>query len=283
METASYTGTKAITKFEFKSAIGAAIDITTITDLEGNPWFVAKEICDVLGYANSRQTISDHCKHSIKDGVSKRDAIGREQKYAIIPESDLYRLIMRSQLPAAEAFQDWVTDEVLPSIRKTGAYVHDDISLEQIKQLHAALGKSIETIEVKAKALAAAEAKLIEQAPKVTGYDNLIDRGACCSMSEGFKLADIPSPNKALSWMRIHGWLTGSPENLPTAKMLKQWGKVLVDTKMVEKNGGVFIQTVMTPSGIEYYRHLYSTGDMDIEAAWNKELKLKGRQIKKAA
>ncbi|MFK5923245.1 MAG: BRO family protein [Verrucomicrobiota bacterium] len=89
-----------------------------IVDQEGQPWFVAKDISDALGYENSRDAIIRYCK-----GVEKLDTLKKGgHAQSIIPESDLFRLIMRSKLPAAEQFQDWVVEEILPSIRKTGSY-----------------------------------------------------------------------------------------------------------------------------------------------------------------
>ena len=93
--------------------------------------FVAKDVAEILGYGNTRQAILDHCKHA----KSSRDLWeGRETRrilavvpslhpqLKVIPEFDVYRLIMRSELDAAERFQDWVTEDVLPTIRKTGRY-----------------------------------------------------------------------------------------------------------------------------------------------------------------
>jgi prophage antirepressor-like protein len=92
-----------------------------VVEHAGDWWFVAKDVCKVLGYTNSRDAIAKHCK--AVDDVAIRDAIGREQKTTIIPERDLYRLIMRSKLPAAEKFENWVVSEVLPSVRKHGVYM----------------------------------------------------------------------------------------------------------------------------------------------------------------
>lgn len=93
-------------------------DIRVTIDEYGEPWFVGKDICDALGYANSRLTIS---RHLDGDDVSKRyvtDKVGRDQETLLINESGLYSLIMSSKLPKAKAFKRWVTHEVLPSIRK---------------------------------------------------------------------------------------------------------------------------------------------------------------------
>ena len=89
---------------------------------DGEPIFLAKDVTDILGYANGRKACAGHCKAAIPDGVTFRDAIGREQKGTGIPERDVYRLVMRSHLPAAEGFEEWVVGTVLPSIRKNRGY-----------------------------------------------------------------------------------------------------------------------------------------------------------------
>lgn len=81
--------------------------------------FCGADIAKALGYSNPRKALTDHCK-----GVTKRNTPtpGGEQEMSFIPESDLYRLIFGSKLPNAEKFTDWVTEVVLPTIRKTGSY-----------------------------------------------------------------------------------------------------------------------------------------------------------------
>lgn len=83
-------------------------------------WFVANDVAKTLGYANPSDATNTHCKKSMKTWGS--DSLGRPQEFKLIPESDVYRLVFRSKLPEAEKFEDWVTEEVLPSIRKTGNY-----------------------------------------------------------------------------------------------------------------------------------------------------------------
>ena len=92
-------------------------------DEHGNPWFCAKDVCVILGYANDSDTIKKHCR---ADGVSNRypivDALGRTQNPNFISEGNLYRLIIKSNKPEAEPFESWVCDEVLPALRETGSY-----------------------------------------------------------------------------------------------------------------------------------------------------------------
>ena len=87
------------------------------------PWFVANDVASALGYAVPKKAVIDHCKYAeIFKGTDSVPLTDSPRGISIIPESDVYRLIMRSNLPNAERFQDWVVEEVLPSIRKTGNY-----------------------------------------------------------------------------------------------------------------------------------------------------------------
>ena len=89
---------------------------------DGQIWFVGKDVATALGYSNSRKALADHVKDNHKNTVTIRDGIGNPNK-TIIDEAGVYSLVMRSKLPQAEAFQEWVVGEVLPAIRQTGAYM----------------------------------------------------------------------------------------------------------------------------------------------------------------
>jgi anti-repressor protein len=97
-------------------------EVRTVNE-NGKVMFCGKDVAVALGYSNTNKALNDHCK---KDGVTNRyltDNLGREQQAKFITESNLYRLIAHSKLPAAEKFEHWVFDEVLPSIRRHGAYM----------------------------------------------------------------------------------------------------------------------------------------------------------------
>lgn len=98
-----------------------AQDVRIVLDERGEPLFVGKDVCEVLGYANPNDALNDHCR-----GVAKRypivDSLNRIQEVRVLSEGDVMRLIVRSNLPAAVEFERLVFDEVLPSIRKTGKY-----------------------------------------------------------------------------------------------------------------------------------------------------------------
>jgi len=93
---------------------GAAVRV--ITDNLGEPWFVARDVADALGYSKPENAVARHCKAAT---TTPKQGGGF---MTVIPERDLYRLVMKSKLPAAERFEKWVVGQVLPSIRKTGTY-----------------------------------------------------------------------------------------------------------------------------------------------------------------
>lgn len=106
----------SITPFKFQDSV----EVRTVTDDGGEVLFVGKDVCDALGYTNASKAIGDHCK-----GVTIRyplQTAGGVQEARVLTEADVLRLIVNSKLPAAEAFERWVFEEVLPSIRKTGSY-----------------------------------------------------------------------------------------------------------------------------------------------------------------
>lgn len=102
--------------FEFEE-----LPVRVINDDAGEKWFCAKDICAALGYANTSQTITDHCREK---GISKRYTLTEmgKQELQFIDEGNLYRLIIKSRKEQAKRFEAWVCDEVLPSLRKTGGY-----------------------------------------------------------------------------------------------------------------------------------------------------------------
>lgn len=96
--------------------------------IDGEVWFVGKDVAEILGYSNTRKALADHVDEEDKmDGVTIRDSIGREQKPVCINESGLYSLILSSKMPNVKKFKHWVTSKVLPSIRKHGIYATDKV------------------------------------------------------------------------------------------------------------------------------------------------------------
>lgn len=99
--------------------------IRTVT-IDGEPRFVASDVAKALGYTNPSKAVSDHCRYVTKRYIPHPQSKDKTLEVSVIPESDLYRLIAKSQLPEAEKFESWIFDEVLPTIRKTGGYVNNE-------------------------------------------------------------------------------------------------------------------------------------------------------------
>lgn len=99
--------------------------VRTVT-INDEPWFVGKDVAEILGYSNARKTLADHVDEEDK-GVTKCDTLGGMQDLTVINESGLYSLILSSKMPKAKQFKHWVTSEVLPAIRKHGMYAVDDL------------------------------------------------------------------------------------------------------------------------------------------------------------
>jgi len=96
-------------------------------EINGQPWFIGKDVASILGYERATKAIQDRVDIEDKDVVPIQDSIGRKQNTPIINESGMYSLILSSKLPKAKAFKRWVTSEVLPTIRKHGGYIADDL------------------------------------------------------------------------------------------------------------------------------------------------------------
>lgn len=144
-------------------------DLTTFTnpefgqvrtvEIDGTPWLVGKDVAVALGYSNPRKAIADHVDAEDQrksDGVTIRDSIGRDQNPTLINESGLYSLILSSKMPKAKAFKRWVTSEVLPAIRKTGAYESFQAQqhIEQLEATNTRLNAAIQAVSEAKAALA---------------------------------------------------------------------------------------------------------------------------------
>ena len=137
--------------------------IRTITG-GGQTLFCGKDVAVALGYSNTKDALTRHCK-----GVGKHyplETAGGIQQVRFITEGDLYRLIISSKLPAAQKFEAWVFDEVLPTIRRHGMYAYDELLADDEFLEHA-----IATLRAERAKRLAAEQALLEAAPKVSYYD----------------------------------------------------------------------------------------------------------------
>lgn len=151
-------------------------DIRTI-NVNGEPWFVGKDVAAILGYERTTKAVADHIDAEDIDEVPIQDSIGRMQKTPIINESGLYSLILSSKLPEAKAFKRWITHEVIPSIRRNGAYMTPDtiekvlLDPDTIIGLATRLKEEQERTRLLSEQNAVQKQQIAELQPKASYYD----------------------------------------------------------------------------------------------------------------
>lgn len=147
-----------------------------MVEIEGQPYFVGKDVADILGYQNGSRDINRHVDE--EDKLKYRfGTSGQDREMTIINESGLYSLILSSKLPQAKEFKRWVTSEVLPAIRKKGVYVTDQKAVDiatnpnALGQFLQDLADQVKSLETKNEAL---EVELKETKPKAEYYDLML-------------------------------------------------------------------------------------------------------------
>lgn len=153
-----------------------------ILSIEGKEWFPAIQVAEILGYANPRDAISRHTKSK---GVVNHDVLsnGGVQSKKFIDEGNLYRLITRSKLPQADEFEEWVFEDVLPSIRKHGIYATDNVIEQTIKNPDYIIHVLTEFKKEREGRLVA-EQQVNELKPKATYYDLVLQNKSLLSVSK---------------------------------------------------------------------------------------------------
>ncbi|MDG1603829.1 phage antirepressor [Bacillus paranthracis] len=150
---------------------------------EGKEFFPATDVAKALGYSNPHKAIKDHCKpEGVNESLVPTNSGIQTKKF--INEPNLYRLIVKSKLPQAEQFEKWVFEEVLPSIRKHGAYMTDQVLEQAVTNPDFAIGLLTKLKEEKEK-LAAAQQQIVQQQPLVTFAE------ACMQSNESLKVSEV--------------------------------------------------------------------------------------------
>lgn len=182
----------AILSFDFN---GAAVRVVAI---DGAPWFVGKDVAEHLGYADPTNAMKQHCR-----GVVKRhpivDALGRTQEARVLAEADVLRLIVSSKLPAAERFERWVFEEVLPAIRRDGGYMvaKPDESPEEL---------ALRAMKVMQSTIERQKVQIEAMAPKVEAFERIAEADGDLTITAAAKALQM-QPKKLFSAMQARGWI----------------------------------------------------------------------------
>lgn len=229
-------------------------------ELNGEPWLVGKDVAEALGYSNTRKALADHVEAEDK-GVTKCDTLGGTQELTIINESGLYSLVLSSKLPTAKKFRKWVTGEVLPSIRKHGAYMTQETLQAALlsPDTMIALCQQLKDEQCKRQKLEAAHSELQVRAeimrPKAEYFDQLVDRNLLTSLRDTSKVLGV-GQQEFIAFLTKRGFLFRDKKGklMPTAS--KNDGLFEVKECFNEKTAWSGVQTMVTPKGRETFRML---------------------------
>ena len=222
-------------------------DIRSI-EIDGKPYFVANDVAKALGYVETAKAIRTHCK-----GVSEMDipTNGGIQVMKIIPEGDIYRLIIRSSLPSAEKFEHWVFDEVIPNIRKTGGYNLPQTYPEALRAL-ADQAERTEKLRIQNNELQLANR---EMKPKAEFFDAVAGSKKAMSMEEVAKVLSYPGVgrNKLFEILRNQNIL--QKDNIPYQKYIDSgYFRVIEQKYNVGDEVRINIKTLVFQKGVDFIR-----------------------------
>lgn len=244
-----------IQQFYFNNAA-----LRTLTDEVGEPWFVAKDVCDILEISNP----SDALKR-LDDDERSRFNLGRQGETNIVNEAGLYVLVLGSRKPEAHEFKRWVTHEVLPQIRKTGGYIPTTDADDDMTILAKAVMIGQRTMEEQKRRIAAQESHINELEPKARFADAVAASDGTCLIGELAKMLrqnglDI-GQNRLFEILRQDGYLgkTGSNRNVPTQKAMDLGLFRIKETAITHSDGHVTINRTakVTGKGQTYFINRY--------------------------
>jgi len=203
---------------------------------DGEPWFVARDVAQALGYADPANAVQRHCKKVNDSNMGVSPSVPSPK---IIPESDVYRLVMRSNLPDAERFQDWLVEEVIPAIRRHGAYLTPDMTEKVLSDPDTIirLATDLKAEREKRKAL---EVQAEADRPKVVFAESIEVAKTSILVGEMAKLIKQATgrdmgQNRFFEWLRANGYLhkQGSQKNMPTQRCIDAgWMEIKEGTRI---------------------------------------------------
>lgn len=244
--------------------------VRTVT-IDGEPWFVAKDVADALGYSNSRDALARHVDDEDKTSVVIPDTGSNyKSKATLINESGLYSLVLSSKLPTAKKFKHWITSEVLPAIRRTGGYIANAETMTDAEIMSKALLIAKQTIENREQRIHSLEAETERMKPKEIFADAVSASNSSILMGD---LAKILHGNgikigrgRLFSWMREHGFLIkqkGTSYNMPTQRAMELGLFRVKEGSYVDGKGNNIITktTKVTGKGQQYFINKFLAGE----------------------
>lgn len=217
-------------------------EIRTVT-IDNEPWFVGKDIAEILGYANASKALADHVDNDDKLNNESLLSLGQRGGW-LINESGLYSLVLSSKLPSAKRFKKWVTSEVLPSIRKNGGYILGQETLSDEELMAKAILVAQKKIAERDKIIEKQRLKIEADKPKTIFADAvstshtsiLIGDLAKLICQNGYQIGQ----KRLFQWMRENGYLIkrkGADWNMPTQKSIEMGLFEIKESTHINGNG----------------------------------------------
>ncbi len=222
-----------------------------IIEVDGEPWFVGKDVATALGYNNPRDAFKKHIDEEDK-GVAKCDTLGGTQEMTMINESGLYSLVLSSKLPTAKKFKRWVTSEVLPTIRKHGMYASVDTVEKMLADPDAAI-RILNEIKAEREKRKELESKIEQDKPKVEWADRCLESNTTLKIGEYAKLIhkenDIEiGQNRLFKFLRNRNIL--NENNMPYQEYMDRGWFEVIERPVQTVDGMVIRYTPkVTPKG----------------------------------
>ena len=244
-------------------------EVRTIT-IDDEPYFVAKDVATILGYKKSRNAIANHVDDFDKKDAPIQGPLGGTQKVTIINESGLYSLILSSKLPNAKKFKRWVTSEVLPAIRRHGAYLTDQKAIDittNKEGLASLLKQAADQLEQKDIQIKKMQPKALF-ADTVSASDDTILIGELAKILKG-KGIQI-GQNRLFQWLRENGYLIsrrGSDRNMPTQRSMELGLFQIKETVINHSDGNPSIKKTSKVTGIgqQYFIDKFMNREEQVE------------------
>ena len=222
--------------------------------INGSPWFVAKDVCECLDINNSRQALA-RLDSDEKNNVILNDGTPGNPEKGIVNEYGLYSLVLSSRKPSAKAFKRWITHEVIPAIRKHGAYMTGE-TLEQALTSPDFLIRLATELKTEQEARRLAEAQIEANKPKVLFADSVAASHGSILVGELAKLLnqngiDI-GQNRLFNWLRENGYLIcrkGTDYNMPTQRSMELQLFSIKETAITHSDGHVSISKTVKVTG----------------------------------
>ena len=242
-------------------------EIRTIEE-DGKVLFCGSDVAKALGYAKPQNAIDRHCKGALKRGIPHPQSPDKTIEMNFIPEGDIYRLAAKSELPGAERFESWIFDEVLPSIRKHGAYLTPETLEAAIlnPDTMIRLCTALKDEQDKRKAL---EEKQEADRPKVLFADSVAASKTSILVGELSKLlkqngVDI-GQNRLFHWLRSNGFLIrrqGTDYNMPTQRAMEMGLFEIKETSITHADGHTSVNKTpkVTGKGQQYFVNAFLGG-----------------------